>query len=668
MHIVALVLPGLAVAAPLTIQEGHIYATSYFETDVRQYDPDGQLLATLHLPELNAGEETKGLGFGLDGRLYVVLDALYSSARLVAIDPNGRILSSYPLPESTGGNLSFGKVGFADATTAYVGSGSGLLKVNLKTGSVQNLYSTSVYDLKVMPTGNLLLVEGYGIFEHTPAGARVRGISLSDPNRVSSASYFSVNDLRGVEYDADSDRLYVTMLGNSDNLFFKTMAFRYSTGVLQQIATYNYGDDMFLASDGTLVLGSRTNAPWILRATDLSVITQLPDTERMFVTRYAMPDSIPGIAYSDRASLYLDTPTDIDVLANDVGFASPVDLFVTSPPQHGTTTVINLPEGLGRAGIRYTPVDGYTGPDSFVYQATGGAKTDTATVAVTVRSAKAVNDSFTVVRSVGGTLKILDNDLGFKDPVTVSVLSGSSGGAGVSVNGSPGPKAAVSISYYPAYGTPGPYSDTFRYQVGDGANTDAASVTVQVVEVLAQDDAQVISAGSPGIVDVLANDLGFGYPRSIGVFTNPVHGTVAVTGPGGYGNLTLTYTPQPGFLGYDSFIYFVDDGTHVATATVEVRVITDADGDMIDDGMDNCLGTANADQRDSDGDGYGNWCDADLNNDLKVNFGDLALFRTRFGTSNGDTDFDGNGIMNFSDLARFRTLFGRPPGPSARAP
>jgi hypothetical protein len=38
----------------------------------------------------------------------------------------------------------------------------------------------------------------------------------------------------------------------------------------------------------------------------------------------------------------------------------------------------------------------------------------------------------------------------------------------------------------------------------------------------------------------------------------------------------------------------------------------------------------NNSQRDTDGDGYGNWCDADLNNDLKVNFADLALFRCQF--------------------------------------
>jgi hypothetical protein len=77
---------------------------------------------------------------------------------------------------------------------------------------------------------------------------------------------------------------------------------------------------------------------------------------------------------------------------------------------------------------------------------------------------------------------------------------------------------------------------------------------------------------------------------------------------------------------------------------------------------------ANPDQRDTDGDGYGNVCDGDLNNDGGVNFADLAIFRGRFVSSDADADFNGDGIVNFADLARFRQLFGAPPGPSGLVP
>jgi hypothetical protein len=71
----------------------------------------------------------------------------------------------------------------------------------------------------------------------------------------------------------------------------------------------------------------------------------------------------------------------------------------------------------------------------------------------------------------------------------------------------------------------------------------------------------------------------------------------------------------------------------------------------------------NPTQRDTDADGYGNDCDADLDNSGLVNFADLALFRQAFGSSNPHADFDGNGVVNFADLARFREMFGHPPGP-----
>ena len=96
----------------------------------------------------------------------------------------------------------------------------------------------------------------------------------------------------------------------------------------------------------------------------------------------------------------------------------------------------------------------------------------------------------------------------------------------------------------------------------------------------------------------------------------------------------------------------------------DFRTERDTDADAFFDRLDNCTLVANPDQRDTDVDGYGNICDADLNNSGGiVNFTDLALFRLDFGTIKPDADFNGSGgIVNFADLAIFRSLFGRPPG------
>jgi hypothetical protein len=92
------------------------------------------------------------------------------------------------------------------------------------------------------------------------------------------------------------------------------------------------------------------------------------------------------------------------------------------------------------------------------------------------------------------------------------------------------------------------------------------------------------------------------------------------------------------------------------------RVADDGDGDGLPDDVDNCTRVSNPSQRDTDGDGHGNACDGDLNNDGVVNFADLSIFRGRFGTNDPDADLTGDGVVNFADLARFRELFGRPPG------
>ena len=108
--------------------------------------------------------------------------------------------------------------------------------------------------------------------------------------------------------------------------------------------------------------------------------------------------------------------------------------------------------------------------------------------------------------------------------------------------------------------------------------------------------------------------------------------------------------------------------THTATALVGTGTFTDSDADGVGNLFDNCIGIPNPDQRDTDGDGFGNRCDADLNNSGFVNAADLAIFKSRFGTAEPNADFNGSGFVNAGDLAIFKSLFGRAPGPSGIRP
>ncbi|MGF1644420.1 MAG: GC-type dockerin domain-anchored protein [Thiotrichales bacterium] len=94
----------------------------------------------------------------------------------------------------------------------------------------------------------------------------------------------------------------------------------------------------------------------------------------------------------------------------------------------------------------------------------------------------------------------------------------------------------------------------------------------------------------------------------------------------------------------------------------------DADNDGIKDFVDNCSALANANQRDTDRDGYGNVCDADLNGDGIVNGLDLVQFRQRFLTNDPHADFNGDGTVNGLDLVMFRQRFLVAPGPSGLRP
>ena len=98
--------------------------------------------------------------------------------------------------------------------------------------------------------------------------------------------------------------------------------------------------------------------------------------------------------------------------------------------------------------------------------------------------------------------------------------------------------------------------------------------------------------------------------------------------------------------------------------------IIDADGDGVPDASDNCTQVSNPTQCDSNGDGYGNACDADLDGSGVINFVDLAIMRTAFFTSPGDpawnpdADLDCNGAVSFPDLGIMKASFFGVPGPS----
>ncbi|MEL7450212.1 MAG: VWA domain-containing protein [Pseudomonadota bacterium] len=108
----------------------------------------------------------------------------------------------------------------------------------------------------------------------------------------------------------------------------------------------------------------------------------------------------------------------------------------------------------------------------------------------------------------------------------------------------------------------------------------------------------------------------------------------------------------------------VVSGDATSMPLVVLEAFPDADSDGVADGDDNCTLVANPDQRDTNADGFGNLCDADLNNDNAINFTDLGIFKSVIFTDDEDADFDGDGAVNFSDLGLLKSMMFSPPGPA----
>jgi len=123
-----------------------------------------------------------------------------------------------------------------------------------------------------------------------------------------------------------------------------------------------------------------------------------------------------------------------------------------------------------------------------------------------------------------------------------------------------------------------------------------------------------------------------------------------------FGMLNVAANADPTGIFYDN-LCFASDGSCVAAV--------DTDSDGVDDSVDNCTLIANPGQQDADGDGHGNVCDGDFDNDCSTAFLDLAAFKAGFFGSDPELDLDSDGTVAFLDLAIFKGLFFTTPGPSA---
>ncbi|MEX2454033.1 MAG: Ig-like domain-containing protein, partial [Rhodospirillaceae bacterium] len=130
----------------------------------------------------------------------------------------------------------------------------------------------------------------------------------------------------------------------------------------------------------------------------------------------------------------------------------------------------------------------------------------------------------------------------------------------------------------------------------------------------------------------------------------------------------VTFKETPDFDEADDnvfeFTVVASDGALQSELAVTVALLKDSDGDFVPDGIDNATFVSNPLQQDTDEDGIGNIVDADFDNDGFVKLEDFIVFRSTFGTSEGDSafnpdaDFNSDGDIELTDFSFFRALFG----------
>ncbi len=155
------------------------------------------------------------------------------------------------------------------------------------------------------------------------------------------------------------------------------------------------------------------------------------------------------------------------------------------------------------------------------------------------------------------------------DPLEIELVAFPGGGLDLHPDGS--------FSYEPSINQDA--DDFFTYRVGDGI-TWSAPVLVKIDVIAVNDPPEVegeqyetdfntvLDVGSPG---VLANDFDpveFDGVVASGPTGGPFHGTVVLRSNGSF-----TYTPNPGYSGFDSFTYLVSDSQPGGTATAEITVL-----------------------------------------------------------------------------------------------
>ena len=300
------------------------------------------------------------------------------------------------------------------------------------------------------------------------------------------------------------------------------------------------------------------------------------------------------------------TRNDVDELTSGPGVAPPGRMLLASlvgNPRFGTAAL------AANGGFLYTPIEGFNGVDFFTYRLNDGVtfgNTTTVRIAVGAGGGNAA--------PVTGPLSLtVDED----SSNTVDVLAAAldADGDPLSIVGAGSARGQALVSDGVLRYTPDPDfngADTIEYVITDGTDSAGGTVAVTVAPVnddpVARDDGPFTIAPGSGAntFQVLDNDDAgpdAGETLTVVSVGASLHGIVSFTPAG------VSYTPETGYEGPDSYAYGISDGRGgAAAALVRVTVgVANVAPDAVDDSVstaEDTPGTFDVVENDTDGDGH----------------------------------------------------------------
>ncbi|MBC29792.1 MAG: hypothetical protein CMH48_03015 [Muricauda sp.] len=277
------------------------------------------------------------------------------------------------------------------------------------------------------------------------------------------------------------------------------------------------------------------------------------------------------------------------------------------------------------------------------------------TVVCLEQAATLVDDFITVNEDESIVVPIFGNDSDLPTTGNLTTSDPPNGSVNINDNGTPNDPTDDIVTYIPDPDFNG--TDSFTYTVcNSSGDCSTATVTVDVLPIVdAFDDSVSTEQDTPVDIDILANDNDLPTVGTLTI-TVPSNGTVTINDngtPNDPSDDTVTYTPNAGFTGTDTFDYTICDNLgNCSTATVTVVVtppaVSDIDSD--DDGIVDSFEDLNVDgdndpstnPTDTDGDGIPDYLDIDSDDD---GVPDNVEAQTTAGyIPPSGNDLDGNGL------------------------